>query len=183
MTSNVKAMDDLRYPLGPAEPAATLAAAQRLHAIDQLGRLPAELEAAIAGLTAPQLETPYRDGAWTVRQLTHHLADSHLNAYVRFRLALTEGPEPAVRTYEQDRWAELHDARTAPPAVSLALLAAMHERWVLLLRSLAPSEFGRTVRHPDHGVLSVDWLLSYYSWHGRHHVAHITGLRRRNGWH
>jgi hypothetical protein len=137
---------------------------------------------AIAGLSGSQLDTPYRPGGWTVRQVVHHVPDSHMNAYVRCKLALTED-QPTIKPYEEARWAELVDGRTASPDVSLALLESLHARWALLLRSLTPEDFTRTFRHPEHaGILTVDWMLAMYSWHGRHHVAHITTLREREGW-
>lgn len=135
----------------------------------------------VAGLNDQQLDTPYRPGGWTVRQLAHHVPDSHLNSYVRFRLALTED-EPTIKPYYEDRWAELPDARTAPIHTSLALLGSLHERWVLLLRSMAPEQFARTFRHPELGLMTLDKNLALYAWHGQHHVAHIAGLRERMRW-
>jgi len=132
-------------------------------------------------LSEQQLDTPYRDGGWTVRQVVHHMPDSHMNSYVRLRLALTEN-EPIIKPYVEHLWADLYDARTAPIAVSLALLEALHQRWVMLLRSLKPADFSRTFRHPENGVRTIDWLLQLYAWHGRHHVAHITSLRERMKW-
>ncbi|HLI30711.1 MAG TPA: putative metal-dependent hydrolase, partial [Terriglobia bacterium] len=143
--------------------------------------VPARLRAAVKGLSDAQLDTPYREGGWTVRQVVHHLADSHMNSYVRFRLALTES-EPTIKTYDQTRWAELRDARTAPVEPSLALLESLHKRWVLLLKSLEAADFSRTFRHPDRGTMTLDQNLALYAWHGRHHVAHITSLRERMGW-
>ena len=125
--------------------------------------------------------TPYRPDGWTVRQVVHHVPDSHLNSYCRFKLALTED-EPVIRAYHEDRWAELEEARTAPVEVSLALLESLHRRWVLMLNSLAPSDFQRTFRHPDIGVVSLAQNVCLYAWHGRHHTAHITSLREREGW-
>jgi hypothetical protein len=116
-----------------------------------------------------------------VRQVVHHLPDSHLNAYVRFKLALTEA-EPTIKAYDEDQWAELEDARTAPIEISLSLLESLHQRWTLLLRSLPPGEFARTFRHPDIGILTLDMQLGLYEWHGRHHLAHITSLKERAGW-
>ena len=128
-----------------------------------------------------QLETPYRPGGWTVRQLVHHVADSHLNSYTRFRLALTEDA-PAIKGYDQERWAELADARTAPVLVSLVLLEALHRRWVQLLRSMTPADFARTFVHSELGKVSLDRNLALYAWHGEHHTGHITGLRERMAW-
>jgi uncharacterized damage-inducible protein DinB len=175
-------MDDLRYPVGRFEaPRTPLSESQRAEFIRQIEETPAALRAALAELREDELETPYRPGGWTVRQVAHHLPDSHLNAYVRFRLALTE-EEPTIKPYAEDRWAELHEAKTAPVGVSLELLSALHRRWVLLLRALAPAEWPRKLRHPELGVVDLDWMLAQYAWHGRHHVGHVTSLRRRLGW-
>lgn len=174
-------MEDLRYPIGRYEPREDIAAAQRQPWIDEIAGAPAKLQAAVSGLPASQLDTPYRPGGWTVRQIVHHLPDSHLNSYVRFRLALTE-EEPTIKTYEEARWAELPDARTAPVDVSLQLLSALHQRWVLLLQSFGDAEFARTFRHPDLGVMKLDNTVGLYAWHGRHHVAQIVAMRDRRDW-
>jgi uncharacterized damage-inducible protein DinB len=139
------------------------------------------MRAAVARLTDEQLDTPYRDGGWTVRQVVHHVPESHLNSYVRFKLALTEH-EPTIKPYFEDRWAELEDARTAPIELSLNLLDAVHGRWVWFLRSLKPTDFERAFQHPDLGKVTLDKNVALYAWHGRHHVAHITSLRERMGW-
>ena len=149
--------------------------------IQEIADTPANLRASVAGLSAEQLDTPYRPGGWTVRQVVHHVPDSHMNSYVRFRLALTED-EPTIKPYDESRWAELADSRTARIETSLALLESLHERWVLLLRSLSPADFRRQFRHPELGVVSLEKNLALYAWHGRHHVAHITSLRERMGW-
>ncbi len=174
-------MTDLRYPIGPFRFQGNMTAQDRREAIDALAEAPARLRAAVAGLSPQQLDTPYRPGGWTVRQVVHHLADSHMNSYVRFRLALTE-EEPTLKPYDERRWAELSDARTAPIEISLALLESLHRRWVMLLRSLAPADFARRFRHPEHGLMTLEKNLALYAWHGRHHVAHITSLRERMGW-
>jgi uncharacterized damage-inducible protein DinB len=174
-------MTDLRYPIGKAQLVAPLDDGERRQMIAQIEEAPARLRAAVAGLTPEQLDTPYRPGGWTVRQVVHHVPDSHLNAYVRFKFALTE-QEPAIKTYDEARWAELPDTRAVPVEVSLALLENLHRRWVALLRALAAADFARTLRHPDHGVITLDQLLCIYSWHGRHHTAHVTALRERMGW-
>jgi hypothetical protein len=174
-------MTDLRFPIGKFEPAANVSESLRSQWIDDIARAPGLLRAAVAGLTEHQIDTPYRPEGWTVRQVVHHLPDSHLNAFVRFKLALTED-EPTIKPYREDRWANLEDGRTAPIDISLTLLDALHRRWVLLLRSMPPAEFARTFRHPEHGVLTLDTTLGMYAWHGRHHTAHITSLRERNGW-
>ena len=174
-------VEDLRYPIGEFHHAGSLSPAARRQAIARIEAAPAKLRAAVAGLSEAQLDSPYRPDGWTLRQVAHHIPDSHLNSYTRFKLALTEDT-PLIRTYQEARWAELPDGKNGPVELSLALLDALHARWVLLLRSLAPADFARTFRHPDHGVVTLDWALDFYAWHGDHHVAHITGCRRRMGW-
>jgi hypothetical protein len=172
---------DLSYPIGkfdkmrPVDPAAIPAL------IADIEALPALMTSATAGLTAEQLDTPYRPGGWTVRQTVHHVADSHMNSAIRLRLALTE-TEPTIRPYEQQLWAELADARTSPVELSLQLLHSLHARWAILLKSMAPEDFSRAFRHPELGLVRLDTNLALYSWHGKHHTAHITGLRRRMNW-
>jgi DinB superfamily len=170
---------DLRYPIGKFQPVQNVTDEQRRTFIEAIAEAPAKLRSAVAGLKDRQLDTPYRPGGWTVRQVVHHVPDSHLNAYVRLKLALTED-EPMVKTYEEARWAELGDVSSTPIETSLALLENLHKRWVVLLRSLAPSDWGRKWRHPEWGLVTVDFLVAQYAWHGRHHVAHITTLR--NAW-
>ena len=174
-------VDELRFPIGKFQPPATIGQAEREAFISQIAEAPVRLREAVTGLASEQLSTPYRPGGWTVRQVVHHVPDSHLNSYVRFRLALTE-EEPVIKPYHEDRWAELNDARSAPLEVSLALLDALHERWVRLLRSLDPGDWKRTFRHPELGVVSLERNLALYAWHGRHHVRHVTALRERMGW-
>jgi hypothetical protein len=174
-------MSDGRFPVGRFAPPVTITPADRERFLGEIEEAPARLRAAASGLTEVQLDTPYRDGGWTVRQVVHHVPDSHLNSYMRFRLALTE-EEPTIRPYLEDRWAELTDARTAPVEVSLALLESLHRRWVLLLRSLTPEQWTLRFRHPELGVVPLDRNLALYAWHGRHHTAHITSLRERKGW-
>ncbi|HVG07494.1 MAG TPA: putative metal-dependent hydrolase [Thermoanaerobaculia bacterium] len=172
---------DLRYPTGRFRRVPSLTSEERQAAIEEIAATPVRMRAAILGLTPEQLDTPYRPEGWTVRQLLHHVPDSHVNAYVRFKLALTED-NPTIKTYDEARWAELEDSRSTPVEVSLDLLEAVHHRWVVLLRSLGPADFASTFTHPDHGPMTLDSLLALYAWHGRHHVAHITGLRQRMGW-
>ncbi len=173
---------DLRYPIGRFSTPASVAAADRAAWLEEIATLPGNLRKAIEGLTGEQLDTPYRDGGWTVRQVVHHLADSHIHSYTRFRLALTE-EEPKIKPYEEGRWAALHDATSAPPELSLTLLEALHARWVLLMRSLGEEEWLRAFRHPEHGRLfTLHETLAMYAWHSRHHVAHIEGLRERMKW-
>lgn len=173
--------DDLRFPVGRFDVRAPVAADRLPGWTQQIADTPARLRAAVEGLSPEQLDTPYRPGGWTVRQLVHHLPDSHMNAYVRLKLALTED-EPVIKPYEEAAWAELEDSRSTPPQVSLVLLESLHDRWVRLLRALGPGDFARTLRHPEMGTMRVDALTGLYAWHGRHHVAHITGLRERMGW-
>jgi len=174
-------MTDLQYPIGRFSYEGESAPAEREQFINDVSELPAQLRAAVAGLTDEQLDTPYRDGGWTVRQVVHHLADSHLNSYVRTRLALTEDV-PTITAYDETQWAELEDARHAPVELSLVLLESLHDRWVRLLRSMAADDFQRTLNHPENGLMTLDAMLALYAWHGRHHVAHITSTRARNGW-
>jgi hypothetical protein len=174
-------MSDLRYPIGEFVWKGSITAFEREHCIQTIAETPARLRLAVAGLSDQQLDTPYRDGGWTVRQVVHHLPDSHINAYVRTKLTLTED-QPLVKTYEEAKWAELADSKR-PIEPSLLLLDNLHLRWVELLRSLKPEDFMRTFRHPQHnGLVPFDWLMAVYSWHGPHHVAHITELRKRMGW-
>jgi uncharacterized damage-inducible protein DinB len=172
---------DPRYPIGKFLPPDTIDTELRTAHVAAIAAAPGELRAAVSGLSPRQLDTPYRDGGWTVRQVVHHLADSHLNAYVRFKLALTE-EEPTIKPYAEGLWAELPEARVADVALSFDLLAALHARWVMAIRVLPAPAFARTFRHPERGVMSIDRLLALYAWHGRHHVAHITSLRERMGW-
>ena|SRR5947209_4604777 len=170
-------MSDPRYPIGKYEVDPHVTPQKRRAWIAAIAACPTELRAAVDGLADAALDTPYRPGGWTVRRLVHHLPDSHLNAYCRVKLALTEN-EPTIRPYDQDRWAELPDSRS-PVENSLVLLESLHRRWVLLLESLAGLEWGRTLKHPELGTMTVDNVAGLYAWHGRHHVAHITALRAR----
>ncbi len=175
-------MDEgLKYPIGKFVAPATVTAQDRLRLIGEVRDAPARLREAVAGLSEAQLATPYRPGGWTVRQVAHHLPDSHLNAYARFRLALTE-EQPTIKPYDEASWAELVDARTGPVEVSLQLFTALHARWVALLESLQPEQWKRAYRHPEMGEVSLEKALALYAWHGRHHVAHVTRLRERSGW-
>lgn len=172
---------DVRYPVGKFSRSAAITAPQRADLIDELSRLPERLTSATRGLTREQLDTPYRDGGWTVRQVVHHVADSHLNAYIRMRLAATE-TDPPVKTYDEKAWAELPDSRTAPIELSISLLDSLHRRWVMWLRLHDASAFSRGVQHPEWGSISIDNLVELYAWHCRHHLAHITELRKRERW-
>jgi hypothetical protein len=171
----------LAYPIGRFQAPDAIDASARDAFVAQIELVPALLRKAIEGLDKRQLDTPYRPGGWSVRQVVHHLPDSHLNAYVRFKLALTED-QPTIRPYDQARWAELPEATAGPVRLSLDLLANLHARWVACIRALPPASFERTFRHPELGVMSLNQQLALYAWHGRHHVAHITSLRTREGW-
>jgi hypothetical protein len=171
---------DPRYPIGKFERPAAATAELRSEWLDTLEALPARLRAAVAGLSEEQLDTPYRPGGWTVRQVVHHVADSHMNSFIRFRLALTE-EEPTVKPYNEAKWALLKDAEL-PVEVSLKLVDGVHHRMVVMLRSLSPEDFERKFRHPQLGLMDLNGNLALYAWHGRHHVAHITALRDRMGW-
>lgn len=173
--------EDLRYPVGKYTPPAEISAAQREEWVGQIEALPARLRAAIQGLGDAQLDTPYRPGGWTVRQVVHHVPDSHMNAFIRMKLALTEDT-PQIKTYEEAEWARLADATRTPIETSLRLVTALHERWVILLRSLTDGQWSRAFRHPEWGEIRLDQTLGLYAWHSRHHVGHITGLREREGW-
>jgi len=173
---------DLKYPVGKFEFDAPIAEADHARLIDEIAATPAALRAAVTGLSRDQLETRYRPGGWTVKQVVHHVPDSHMNAYSRFKLALTED-EPTIKPYDEAKWAELPDSQKVAAEVSLRLVEAIHERWVPLLRSMDSADFRRGFRHPEHGrVLTLQQVLGLYAWHGRHHVAHITTLRDREGW-
>jgi len=172
---------DPRYPIGKFEMPAQVTAASRQVAIQTIAETPTKFRAAVRGLNESQLDTPYRDGGWTVRQVVHHVPDSHLNAYVRLKLALTES-SPTIKPYAEDKWAQLDDSRSTPIEVSLSLLESLHMRWDLLWRSLSPEDFSRKLIHPDHGERNIDWLVFIYAWHGQHHTAHITELRKAKGW-
>lgn len=174
-------MTDLRYPIGKFQPKAEIQDDERQVLIHQMAEAPARLCEAVKGLTEEQLDTPYRPEGWTVRQVVHHLPDSHLNMYIRFKLGITEN-QPTVKTYLENLWAELADARTAPIEVSLALFDSLHKRFIILLHSLKSSDFARTINHPESGVMNLDRLLQLYAWHGRHHVAQILSTRERMGW-
>lgn len=176
-------MTDLRYPTGRfTRPTAALSNSQRKEMINTIAETPAAIRSAIRGLSDEQLDTPYRPGGWTVRQVVHHVPDSHLNSYTRFKLGLTE-EVPTVKPYDEARWADLADVRETPVETSLVLLESLHDRWVRLLRSMSAEDFGRRVNHPEWDApMSLDVLLALYAWHGPHHTAHITGLRERMGW-
>ena len=171
---------DARYPVGKMEMPKDITQAARQSAIESIARTPQMLRDAVRGLNDAQLDTPYRQGGWTVRQVVHHLPDSHMNAYIRLKLAMTEN-NPTIRPYDQDGWGKLGDV-SGPIEPSQTLLDSLHQRWDLLWRTLKPEDFSRKLVHPEQGQRSIDWLLFVYEWHGRHHTAHITELRKREGW-
>lgn len=184
MTDTEPELERLRFPIGRFEARDELSGAERRALIEEIEALPADFREAVADLSPEQLDTPYRPGGWTVRQVAHHLPDSHVNAYVRFKLAVTE-EEPTIKPYDESAWAELADARRGDLEMSLALLEAVHRRWTAFLRSLDPDDPGawkRAFRHPEIGVVPLDTNLQLYAWHGRHHRAHVTSLRKRKGW-
>ena len=171
---------DLRYPIGEFTLAATVTSGIRHDAMDAITALPSRMRDAVRGLSESQLDTPYRPGGWTVRQVVHHVPDSHMNAFIRLKLALTED-HPTIKPYDQDAFAGLADQRL-PIDVSLSLLDALHARWTAVWTSLTPAQFTRPLHHPEIGPITIDYLLQLYGWHSRHHVAHITRLREREGW-
>lgn len=173
---------DPRYPIGIfSVDEQRITDIQRNAFIQEIEELPTQLKQAVVGLSNVQLDTPYREGGWTLRQVVHHIADSHMNAYIRVRLALTED-NPIIKPYKEEKWAELIDARTASVECSIAIVEAIHLRWVLLLHSLTLIDFKRTFIHPESGTSSIDKYIALYAWHGKHHVAHITSLRDKMGW-
>ena len=174
-------MSDLAYPIGKFIWSGSSSAAERARRIDEIAAAPAALRKAVAGLAEEQVETPYRPDGWTIRQGVHHVPDSHMNAYVRFKLAMTEDA-PTIKPYDEAAWAELADTKAVPLETSLVLLEAVHERWVALLRSFKDADWIRTFKHPDLGLVPLEKNLAIYAWHGRHHVAHVTALRERMGW-
>ena len=174
-------MNDPRFPIGKFSFQGPVTEDQRKNFIDAIEQAPSNLRAAVKGLSPQQLDTPYRDGGWTVRQVTHHVPDSHMNAYIRFKLALTED-EPTIKPYMEDRWANLNDTQSTPIETSLALLDSLHDRWGRLLRSLGPEDWNRRFRHPELGPVSLEKNVAMYAWHGKHHVAHITELKKKMGW-
>lgn len=173
--------DHLKYPIGPCPYPESTTAEERRSWIADLAGLPAIMHAVVAGMTPEQLNTPYRPGGWTVRQVVHHVADSHINGYVRFKLALTENV-PTIKPYDEARWASLPDYESTPIEVSLTLIETLHDRWVRVLRSMTDGDFKRRLHHPESGTLNLGCYLAVYSWHSRHHAAHIASLRSRMGW-
>lgn len=179
-TTVAAAIDDLRYPVGRFEKPVEVPAEKRQEFIQTIRDLPKKISEAVAGLTGEQLDTPYRPEGWTLRQTVHHVADSHINSFCRFKLAMTED-NPTIRPYLEDRWANLADSQL-PVDVSLRIVEGVHERWVVLLESFTDDDFKKPLIHPESGEWSVEQFLALYDWHSRHHTAHITRLRERSGW-
>ena len=176
MTTIASDQDRLRFPVGRFTPPVASTPEDRARWISEIESLPAQLRAAVAAVGEARLDTPYRPGGWTVRQVVHHLPDSHANAFIRVKLALTE-EAPTIKAYDEARWAELPDVRLTPVSVSLTLLEALHARWVVLLRALAPEDWARTFVHPDHGrQLTLDHATAMYAWHSRHHLGHVLSV-------
>jgi uncharacterized damage-inducible protein DinB len=175
-------MENLRYPVGRLDLDTPISKADHTRFIDEIASTPANLRQAVSGLSAEQMATPYREGGWTVSQLVHHVAESHMQAYSRCKFALTE-EKPIIKPYDEAKWAETPDVAATPAEVSLSLLEALQERWVNLLRGLSEEQMQRAFFHPEHGrLITIQRMLDMYAWHGRHHVAHVTKLRDRNGW-
>lgn len=174
-------MENITHPIGKFSFDKDVTPEKRAACIRDIAELPARLAAALAGLSAAQLDTPYREGGWTIRQVAHHLADSHMNAFIRFKLALTED-SPPITAYDQAAWAETVDGRGVDARLSLSIIEGLHGRWAALLQSMAPAGFARTFLHPERGSMSLDHTLQMYAWHSRHHVAHVMGLRERKSW-
>jgi hypothetical protein len=174
-------MTNLQYPVGRFEPRASYSDLEIQEFIVVLEGLPRQMRAAVQGLTAAQLETPYRENGWTLRQVVHHVPDSHINSYVRFKLALTEA-NPTIKPYDEAAWAQLSDSSDTPIETSLDLLEALHGRWVILLRSIQPEGWKRTFNHPENGVMTLEHALALYAWHSRHHLEHITQTRSNMAW-
>ena len=174
-------LDQLRFPVGPFDVKAPVNLSDMPAFIDEISEAPQHLRVAVAGLSERQLDTPYRPEGWTVRQVAHHLVDSHMNSIVRMKLALTED-EPTIKPYDEKKWAELADSRAAPIVLAVDLIELLHQRWEILLRSLSPDDFERAFLHPEMGRIGMKVAVAFYAWHGTHHIAHITSLRKREGW-
>ncbi len=175
-------LETLRYPIGKFSPPQQISPEERQHHIAEIESLPQKMRQAVENLSDAQLDTPYREGGWTIRQVVHHVPDSHLNGYIRFKWTLTE-EQPTIKLYYEDRWATLSDAQDTPPEVSLRLLEALHQRWVILLKNMQEEDWAKTFMHPEQGrLVRLDTALALYAWHGKHHLAHIQSLKDRRGW-
>lgn len=172
---------DPRYPIGRFDRNINITREMRSDFIKTIETLPSQLKKEVENLSPQQLDTPYRDGGWTIRQVVHHIPDSHVNSYVRFKLALTED-NPQIKTYEESLWAELPDTFNSPIEISLQLLDSVHKRWAILLRSLTDEQFEKTFQHPEWGNITLSKTLALYAWHSKHHLAHITELKKKMGW-
>jgi uncharacterized damage-inducible protein DinB len=172
-------MDDLRYPIGKFKQPEKISSDLRKKYIKELEEAPSQLRNAVNGLSEAELNTQYRKGGWTIRQVVHHIADGHMNYYIRFKLAATDD-EPTIVTYNEARWADLFDGKNADINLSLSLLDVLHKRWIMFLNSLDESQFAKSFRHPDLGLISIDQALALYVWHVQHHIAHITTWRKKN---
>src|SRR5437764_8947270 len=181
MATPAPALSELQYPIGKFNYAGALTPEQRTKCIQEIAATPKNLRAAVKGFSKKQLDTPYRDGGWSVRQVLHHVPESHMNAYIRFKLALTE-ETPTIKPYRENEWAQTADVSKTPVETSLDLLESLHERWVILLKTLSASDFERRLNHPENGIMPLDKVLALYAWHGKHHTAHITGLKKKKGW-
>jgi hypothetical protein len=179
---NQEELEQLRYPIGRfVMPTTPLREAERTILIETIAEAPTYFRAGVSGLSDLQFDTPYREGGWSIRQIVHHMPDSHMNAYIRFKLALTE-KHPTIKPYNEVAWARLPDSLGTPIMTSIVTLEGIHDRWVLLLGALRASDFSRTIHHPETGDFNLDQLLAHYAWHGQHHYAHIANLRKRMGW-
>ena len=172
--------EDLSYPIGKYDKDSDITSEQREQFIKEIAELPNVLREAVQNLSDNQIDTPYRPEGWTVRQVVHHVGDSHLNSFIRFKLALTE-ENPTIRPYAEDLWAETAEYKL-PVEVSLTLIDSIHRRWVKLLESMSDEDFARTINHPETGAWTLENLLGMYAWHGKHHTAHINNLKNRNNW-
>ncbi len=177
----MKEIDHLRYPIGKFKAPKEYSDELREGLISEIEETPFLLRRAVEDLNDEQLATPYREGGWSLEQVVHHVPDSHMNAYIRTKLALTE-KEPVIKPYKEDAWAKLEDYVTTPIDTSLALLEAVHIRWVILLKSLEKDQFYHKLNHPVIGIIDINWILAQYAWHGKHHVAHINSLKQKMGW-
>lgn len=171
----------LRFPIGTAPRGDRFSPEERAAHIDRIAAMPSALKKVVAGLSDDQLDTRYRPGGWSVRQLVHHIADSHMNAFIRVKLALTEDA-PTIKPYDQDAWVRMADIDAVPPSVSVGIVDGVHARFVAVLRAMTPDDFSRTLLHPENGPMTIDRLVGIYAWHGDHHVAHIRALRARESW-
>jgi hypothetical protein len=173
--------EDLRFPMGKFDSTQEVNSEMRSGFIQTIEVLPYKFRQAVKGLNNEQIDTPYRPEGWTVRQLVHHIADSHINSFCRFKLGLSEDT-PTIKPYDEASWAEMADSKNAPIDLSLNMIDGVHARWALLLKSMSDADFDRNINHPERGSMSLNSMLSLYDWHSKHHTAHVTKLRERNNW-